>query len=91
MSCPRRTDDGVAQLSGLSLQKGELLDVLSVPPLRCLSRPTLLHTLTLKEGDFLCKALGIGTSRGERCRILHIGTPALVLPPLLEWPGPQHP
>jgi hypothetical protein len=32
----------------------------------------LLHKLVLKEVDFLQKILGVGTSRGERCRILHL-------------------
>jgi hypothetical protein len=75
MSCPRRADDGVAQLGAPSLQKGELLEVLLVLPLRCLSRSMLLHKLALKEGNFLCKALGVSPSRGERCGIhcLHSG------------------
>jgi hypothetical protein len=57
MSCSRRADDGMAQLGGLSLQKGEILKMLSVLPLRCLPRQTLRCELVLKEDDFSCKAL----------------------------------
>jgi hypothetical protein len=72
VSCSRRANDGMTQLGDLSLQKGELLKMLSVLLLRCLLRPTLLRKLVLKEGDFLCKILGVGKSRGERCRILYL-------------------
>jgi hypothetical protein len=49
---------------------GELLEVLSVLPLRHLSCPTLLHKLALKEANFLCKALGVGMSRAKHYGIL---------------------
>jgi hypothetical protein len=58
------TDDGMAQLRALSLQKGELLKLLSTLPLRHLSGPTLHCKLTLKEGDLSDKAIGILVSRG---------------------------
>jgi hypothetical protein len=72
LSCPRRADDGMAHLIAPSLQKGELLEMLSMLPLRCLHRPTLLYKLVLEEDDFPRIILGIGTSRGEHCGILRL-------------------
>jgi hypothetical protein len=61
--CPLGTDDGKAQLETLCLQKGELLELCSVLPLRQLSGPTLYRKLILKEGKLLSKAFGILTDR----------------------------
>jgi hypothetical protein len=82
MSCPRRANDGMAQLKAPTLQKGELLEVLSVLPLRRLLCPMLLHKLALKENNFLHNALGVNTRRGERCGILRFcfGHPLWCLP-----------
>jgi hypothetical protein len=54
----------MTQLGTSGLQKGELLELLSVLPLRHLPGPTLRHKLILKEGDLLGKALGIFMGRG---------------------------
>jgi hypothetical protein len=64
MPHPWGTDDGMTQLGTSGLQKGELLELLSVLPLRHLPGPTLRHKLILKEGDLLGKALGIFMGRG---------------------------
>jgi hypothetical protein len=64
MPRPWGTDDGMAQLGAPGLQKGELLKLLSVLPLRRFSSLTLHRKLTLKEGDLLDKAFSILTSRG---------------------------
>jgi hypothetical protein len=52
------------QLGAPSLQKGELLEMLSVLLLKCLPCPSLLHKLVLKEGNFPCKIIGVDMSRG---------------------------
>jgi hypothetical protein len=52
-----RANDGMAQLKAPSLQKGELLQALSVIPLRHLPLPMRLHKLALKEDEFFSKAL----------------------------------
>jgi hypothetical protein len=57
MSCPMRANDGMAQLKAPRLQKGELLQALSVIPLRHLPLPMRLHKLALKEDEFFSKAL----------------------------------
>jgi hypothetical protein len=58
------TDDGMAHLGAPGLQKGELLKLLMVLPLRHLSGLMLLRKLTLKEGDLSDKAFSILMSRG---------------------------
>jgi hypothetical protein len=68
----RRADDRKAQLRAPSLQKGELLELLSVLPLKHLPHPTLLRKLILKEHDFSREAIGVSTSRREHCGILHL-------------------
>jgi hypothetical protein len=73
--CPRRANDGMAQLRTPSVQKGELLEarsVLSVLPLRCLPGSTLPHELILMEGDLPRKALGVFMNRGEHYGILRL-------------------
>jgi hypothetical protein len=57
-------DDGMAQIRAPSLQKGELLKLLSALSLKHLLGWTLRHKLALKEGDLSDKAFGILTSRG---------------------------
>jgi hypothetical protein len=64
MPHPWGTNDGMAQLRTSGLQKGELLKLLSVLPLRHLSGPMLSHKLALKEDDLLDKAFSILTCRG---------------------------
>jgi hypothetical protein len=64
MPHPWGTDDGMAQLEGLGLQKGEILELLSVLHLTHLPGPALRHKLILKESDLLGKAFGILASRG---------------------------
>jgi hypothetical protein len=61
---PRGTDDGMVQLRAQGLQKGELLKLLLVLPLRHLSGPMLRRKLALKEGDLPGKAFGIIARRG---------------------------
>jgi hypothetical protein len=57
MPHPWGTDNGMAQLRVLGLQKGELLKMLSVLPLRDLSDPTLRHKIALKGAIFRTKPL----------------------------------
>jgi hypothetical protein len=64
MHHPWGTNDGVAQLGAPSLEKGDLLKLLSVLPLRYLSGPTPRRELALKEGDLPDKSFVIFTSRG---------------------------
>jgi hypothetical protein len=64
MPHPWGTNDGMAQLGTSGLQKGEILKLLSVLPLRHLSVPMLCHKLALKEGNLLDKAFSILTCRG---------------------------
>jgi hypothetical protein len=56
--------DGMTQLKTSGLQKGELLKLFSVLPLRNLPGMTLHRKLILKEDDLPGKAFGIFTSRG---------------------------
>jgi hypothetical protein len=64
MPRPWWTGDGMTQLRASSLQKGELLKLLSALPLRRLPDPTLRRKLTLKKANLLDKAFGILASRG---------------------------
>jgi hypothetical protein len=74
MLCPRRADDGTTELRTSGLQKGELLKVCLVLPLRHLSGPMHHRKLILMEGDLPCKAFGIFMSRGKHHGILHLNS-----------------
>jgi hypothetical protein len=54
----------VTQLRALGLHKGELLELLSVLPLKHLPSLTLRDHLFLKKGNLTGKAFGIFMSRG---------------------------
>jgi hypothetical protein len=54
----------MVQLRAQGLQKGELLKLLLVLPLRHLSGQMLRRKLALKEGDLPGKAFGIIARRG---------------------------
>jgi hypothetical protein len=86
------TDDGMALLKTLSLQKAELLEAYSVLHLRHLPGLKLRHKLIHEEGDLLCKIFGILISRGKHCGIFHLrsGYPLQCLSSP-ERPGPPHP
>jgi hypothetical protein len=60
----------MAQLRALSVQKGELLEMLLVLLPRCLPRLTLLCKLIFKGGNYSCKILGVSTCRGGYYGIL---------------------
>jgi hypothetical protein len=64
----------MAQLGPPSLQKGELLKMISVLLLRCLLHPMLLRKLVLKAGDFSCNILSVSTSRGEHYDRMPMGS-----------------
>jgi hypothetical protein len=64
MPHPWGTNDGMTQLIASGLQKGELLELFSVLPLRHLLGLMLGRKLVLKEGELLDKAFDILTSRG---------------------------
>jgi hypothetical protein len=64
MPHPLGTDDGMAQLEAPGLQKGELLELLKVLPLRHLPGLALHSKLILKESHLPRKAFSIPTSRG---------------------------
>jgi hypothetical protein len=61
---PWENDDGMAQLGAPTLERGELLKLLSALPLRHLSSLMLRCKVALKEGDLPDKAFGILRSRG---------------------------
>jgi hypothetical protein len=54
----------MTQLRAMSLQKGELLELLSALPLRHLPSLTLRGKLILKKGDLTSKAFTIFMSSG---------------------------
>jgi hypothetical protein len=62
----------MAQLGAPNLQKGELLEALSVLPLKRLPCLMVLRKLALKEDDCSHKALNVGTTRGKCCGILRL-------------------
>jgi hypothetical protein len=65
MPQPWGTNDIMAQLRTLGLQKGELLKLCLVLPLRHFPGPTLRRKLNLKEGHLSDKPLGILMSSGQ--------------------------
>jgi hypothetical protein len=85
-------DIGVAQLRASGLQKGELLKLLLMLPLRHLLGPTLRCKLILKEGDLPDKSFGILMSRGltSSCSPHPLLTPSLVPPSQIGWPDLSH-
>jgi hypothetical protein len=72
MPHPWGTDDGVARLRALGLQKGELFKLFLVLPLCNLSGSTLRHKLSLKEGNLSDKAFNILMSRGKCHGVLRL-------------------
>jgi hypothetical protein len=59
MPPPWGTNDGMTQLGTSGLQKGELIELCSVSPLRHFPGPTLLRKLVLEEGDLPGKPFSI--------------------------------
>jgi hypothetical protein len=72
MLCSRSTDDGMTLLRTSGLQKGELLEVCLVLPLRHLLGLTHHCKIILREGDLPSKAFSIFMSRGKHHGILHL-------------------
>jgi hypothetical protein len=72
MPHPWGIDNGVAQLRALGLQKGELLKLLSMLPLRHLLGPTIHHKLALKQGDLSDKSFSILASSGLCRGVLYL-------------------